>query len=253
MSYQARNLPAERHCFFGRKGGVSEGKYASLNVRKMCDDVGTRVDENRKIAVEAVGGKFENLMILGQQSDINVCFTEEASIGKIDADGVVTKTPEMVLCLYTADCTPVLLADYAHGVIAAAHAGWRGAIRGVLENTLDLMIEKGAVLEHIAAALGPCIQQPSFEVGAEVREECAAVSAVYARFFDRGKDSRHFQFDLEGLVRFRLEQYGVRNITVSGIDTYQDEENYFSYRRNCHQGLAENPKDFPCQASMIRL
>ena len=253
MSYRARNLPAKQHCFFGRKGGVSVGKYASLNVRKMCDDIGTRVDENRKIAVEAVGGKFENLMVLSQQSGTNVCFTEEASVGKIAADGVVTKTSEMVLCLFTADCVPVLLADYEHGVIAAAHAGWRGAVRGVLKNTLDLMIEKGAVLENIVAALGPCIQQPSFEVGIEVKEECTAVSPLYEHLFAAGKDDGHFQFDLEGLVRFRLEQYGLKNITVSGIDTYKDEENYFSYRRNCHQGLAENPKDFPCQASMIRL
>lgn len=253
MGYQAKNLPAERHCFFGRKGGVSEGKYASLNVRKMCGDIGAKVDENRKIAVEAIGGKIENLMVLSQQSGTNVCFAEEASVGKIAADGVVTKTPEMVLCLFTADCTPVLLADYGNGVIAAAHAGWRGAVRGVLENTLDLMIEKGADPKHIAAALGPCIQQPSFEVGIEVKEECTAVSPLYERFFVQGKDNRHFQFDLEGLVKFRLEQYGVKNITVSGIDTYKDAENYFSYRRNCHQGLAENPKDFPCQASMIRL
>ena len=253
MSYRAANLPAERHCFFGREGGVSEGKYASLNVRKMCGDIAARVDENRKIAVETVGGKIENLMVLAQQSGKDVYFAEEASIGKIAADGVVTKTPGMALALFTADCTPVLLADYEHGVIAAAHAGWRGAVRGVLENTLDLMLKKGAVPECIAAALGPCIQQSSFEVGAEVKEECAAVNAQYVRFFAPGKDDVHFQFDLEGLVKFRLEQYSIKNITVSGIDTYREEKHYFSYRRNCHQGLAENPKDFPCQASIIRL
>ena len=108
MSYRAANLPVERHCFFGREGGVSEGKYASLNVRKMCGDIAARVDENRKIAVETVGGKIENLMVLAQQSGTDVYFAEEASIGKIAADGVVTKTPGMALALFTADCNQIV-------------------------------------------------------------------------------------------------------------------------------------------------
>ena len=253
MGYKACNLRAETHHFFGRKGGVSEGKYESLNVRKMCEDNPSHVDENRKIVVETLGGKLENLMVLAQQSGTSVYFAEKPSIGKIAADGVVSKTPGMILALFTADCVPVLLADYEHGIIAAAHAGWRGAVRGVLENTLSLMLEHGAKLENIAAALGPCIQQSSFEVGQDVFDECSGLNKDYERFFMQGKDALHYWFDLEGLVRFRLEKFGVKNISASGIDTYQDEENYFSYRRNCHQGLAENPKDFPCQASVIRL
>lgn len=201
MSYQARNLPAERHCFFGRKGGVSEGKYASLNVRKMCDDVGTRVEKTEKSLLMAEGGRIENLRIVSSAIRYNCLFCRRSfNRENRGGRGGDENTGNGALSIYGG-----LYAGFAgglcSGVIAAAHAGWRGAIRGVLENTLDLMIEKGAVLEHIAAALGPCIQQPSFEVGAEVREECAAVNAAYARFFDRGRDSRHFQFDLEGLVR----------------------------------------------------
>lgn len=159
----------------------------------------------------------------------------------------------MVLGIGTADCLPVLLADYEHGVIGAAHAGWRGAVRGVVENTLKLMLAQGAVLEEISAALGPCIQQPSFEVGADVRDECTAVLPAYAAFFAPGKDAGHFQFDLEGLVRRRLEQFGVRNVTASGIDTYADEENYFSFRRDTHKGLTGSGSDFGGHVSLITL
>lgn len=253
MSYKANNLPLNKHHFFGRKGGVSEGKYASLNVLGVSQDIRARVDQNRQTAVESIGGKIENLMLLSQQSGTNVYFAEEASVAKIPADGIVTKTPEMILGLFTADCLPVLLGDYEHGVIGVAHAGWRGAVRGVVENTLDLMIEKGAQKETICAALGPCIQQYSFEVGAEVRDECTAINAAYARFFAIGKDLTHFQFDLEGLARYRLEQFGIKNISASGLDTYVDEENYFSFRRDTHRGLVQVERDFACHMSLIKL
>lgn len=253
MSYKANNLPSDKHVFLGRKGGISEGKYASLNIRKQSYDDAAKVEANRQIAVSILGGKIEDLMFLGQQSGTEVYFAEAATRGKILADGVVTKTPGMILGLFTADCVPVLMADYQNGVIGAAHAGWRGAVRGVIENTLNLMVEKGAEANKIMVALGPCIQQKSFEVGKEVRDECMGVKTEYSCFFAEGKDNQHFWFDLEGLVRCRVKEFGVKNITASGIDTYSDEENYYSFRRNCHQGLVDDPQDFPCHFSLIKL
>lgn len=253
MSYQAKNLPAEKHIFLGREGGVSTGKYESLNVLRDSQDDEANVIKNRTIAVQSLGGKLKDLMLLNQQSATDVCFVESPSQEKVLADGMVTKTPGIILGLYTADCTPVLFADYESQVIGAAHAGWRGAVRGVLENTLRLMIEKGAKLENIAAALGPCMQQASFEVGAEVREECRKLNPEYVQFFAPGKDNSHYQFDLEGLIVYRLQKFGVKNISASRLDTYAREEEYFSFRRNTHRGLIQAERDFPCHISLIKL
>lgn len=253
MSYQAGNLPKNKHIFLGRKGGVSEGKYASLNVQIRNLDKPEAIAENRKIAVGYLDMNPQQLVMLQQQSAIDAVFVDRASQGVIAADGMVCTNPELVLGIGTADCLPVLMADYKHGVIGAAHAGWRGAVRGVVENTLNLMLEHGAKRDDIAAALGPCIQQMSFEVGAEVRNECIGSNSAYVAFFKPGKDPEHFQFDLEGLVKYRLKEFGIKNITASGIDTYSDEENYFSFRRDTHRGLIKAEKDFAGQVSLIKL
>lgn len=253
MSYYGQNLPKDKHIFLGRKGGVSQGKYASLNISCICNDDKKSIDINRQKAAEMLGGNIDDLLFLRQMASTNVIFVSEPSIEKVTADGMVTKNKGIILGIKTADCLPVLIADYKHGVIGAAHAGWRGAIRGVVENTLNLMVEKGAELDNIAVALGPCIQQKSFEVGEDVYQECVLLNSEYGAFFEYGRDEKHFQFDLEGLVKYRLQQYGIVNISVSGIDTYADEENYFSFRRNTHRGLVAKEKDFPCHVSLIKL
>lgn len=253
MSYKAENLPQDKHIFLGRQGGVSSGKYASLNIRARSLDRPENIAQNRKIAAQKLGLEPKQVMILCQSASTDVVEVDTASQDQIKADGMVCTTPGIALSIGTADCLPILLADYKHGVIGAAHAGWRGAVRGVIENTVRLMLQKGAVLNDIAAALGPCIQQKSFEVGAEVRAECVSISADYAHFFASGKDPEHFWFDLEGLSRHRLEQLGITNITASGIDTYTDEENYFSFRRDTHQGNVTAPRDFGGHISLIKL
>ena len=253
MSYWAKNLPQNKHIFLGRKGGVSLGKYASLNISCICQDDKQNIFSNRQKSAEMLGGSINDLLFLRQMASTNVAFVSEPSQEKITADGVVTKTKGIILGIKTADCLPVLMADYKNGVIGAAHAGWRGAIRGVVENTLNLMLEQGADLNNMQVALGPCIQQSSFEVGEEVKKECVNLCDDYGAFFIQGCDEQHYQFDLEGLVKYRLQQFGVSSISVSGIDTYVDEENYFSFRRNTHRGLIKEEKDFPCQVSMITL
>ena len=219
MSYQGNNIPKNKHIFLGREGGVSQGKYASLNISCVCQDNKQNIYNNRKIAAQSLGGNIDDLLFLRQMASTNVVFISEPSQEKISADGVVTKTKGIILGIKTADCLPVLLADYKNGVIGAAHAGWRGAIRGVVENTLALMIENGAELSEIAVALGPCIQQKSFEVGIEVRDECVTLCSDYDSFFVSGKDIQHFQFDLEGLVKYRLQHLGIENISVSLYNT----------------------------------
>ncbi|MBQ8436395.1 MAG: peptidoglycan editing factor PgeF [Alphaproteobacteria bacterium] len=253
MSYYGENLPKDKHVFLGRKGGISKDKYASLNISCICQDDKQNIDINRQIAAEKLGGNIDDLLFLRQMASTDVAFISEPSQEKVTADGAVTKAKGIILGIKTADCLPVLMADYQNGVIGAAHAGWRGAIRGVVENTLKLMIEKGAKIENIAVALGPCIQQKSFEVGMDVWDECVNLNAEYNRFFVEGKDKQHFQFDLEGLVKYRLQKFGVNNVSASGVDTYSDEENYFSFRRNTHQRLVCAAKDFPCHVSLIRL
>ena len=146
MTYFAANLPRDKHCFFGAEGGVSNGIYKGLNVNTRSDDNQEDVARNLEIAANRLGVHSENLHLLIQGVSSRVEFVEQASHRQMEADGVVTNKEGVVLCIRTADCAPVLLADYENGVIGAAHAGWRGAFGGVIENTLDLMIAKGAVL-----------------------------------------------------------------------------------------------------------
>ena len=149
--------------------------------------------------------------------------------------------------------SPVLFADYAHGVIGAAHGGWRGAFKGVIENTLNLMLQHGAQVDSIAAAIGPCIQQPSFEMGAEVRTQFMIQSADNAAYFIPSPRAEHYLFDLSGYIRDKLLHLGVNNVINSGIDTYTDATNWYSYRRDTHQGLITHPHDFPVELSTIIL
>ena len=163
-----------------------------------------------------------------------------------------TDRPGIILGITTADCMPVLLADEKHGVIGAAHAGWRGALAGVIENTVKVMLEKGAAVEDIAAAAGPCLQKESFEVQNDMRN----------LFLDRDKDNERFftpcagerwLCDLEAFVRHRFDLIGIKNISFSGIDTYTNPELYFSYRRCRHLGQIAVKDDFPIELSTIRL
>ena len=179
-------------------------------------------------------------------------YVDRPSRYEIEADGVVTDRPGIILGITTADCMPVLLADEKHGVIGAAHAGWRGALAGVIENTVKVMLEKGAAVEDIAAAAGPCLQKESFEVQNDMRN----------LFLDRDKDNERFftpcagerwLCDLEAFVRHRLDLIGIKNVSFSGIDTYTNPELYFSYRRCRHLGQIAVKDDFPIELSTIRL
>lgn len=253
MSYLADNLPADKHCFFGAEGGVSQGLYASLNVNRKSADAPENIRQNLEIIARHYGLGFENLMLLNQGVTSHAEYIEKPSQGQITADGVVTGSKDTILCIATADCAPVLFRDDKAGLIGAAHAGWRGAVRGILENTVKIMLDKGASVENITAAVGPCMQQPSFEIGLDMYDEFILASPDNRKYFAAGKDNEHFLFDMEGFIIDKLHRLGLKNISASHIDTYAATGKFFSFRRNTHLGLISRPGDFPVHLSTIIL
>lgn len=252
MTYWAQNLLRAKHCFFGSQGGCSTGFYRGLNVNTKSDDNVECVAANLDKAAGYFGLKSNSLHLLNQGVSDVVQYVDVPTRDVMQADGVVTDKTDIVLCIRTADCAPVLLADYKQGVIGAAHAGWRGAWSGIIENTIDLMLERGAKLENICAAVGPCIAQKSYEVDDNFYRQFVEKDKNYARFFIAGQKN-HFQFDLEDFCRSRLELKEIKNISVSGKDTYALTNEYYSFRRFTHQKLIQKPKCFPTEISCIVL
>lgn len=227
-----------RHGFFTREGGVSEGLFGSLNVGFGSGDEEARVAENRARAAAVLDLEAERLTTAYQIHSAHVEVVEDA-IAYADApraDGYVTATPGIALGILTADCAPVLFADADAGVIGAAHAGWRGALGGVLEATVRAMEAKGAVRARIHTAVGPCIGRDSYEVGPEFPGPFIEDDAETRSFFHPAPRSGHFLFDLEGYVAHRLGGLGLAAVATSGLDTCRLEDRFFSYRRATLRG-----------------
>jgi YfiH family protein len=224
---------AVSHGFFTRRGGVSTGPYESLNCSLSGGDARDSVLENRARAARALGADAAALTGLIQVHGAEVVqVTEPWGVGKGPrADAMVTDTRGIALGIITADCAPVLLADPQAGVIGAAHAGWRGAVAGVIEATVSAMCSLGATPAGIGGAIGPCIAQASYEVGADLRDAVLARSPSAVRFFTEGRREQHWQFDLAGYCAARLAAAGVGDVRVLGIDTLADEARFFSHRR----------------------
>jgi hypothetical protein len=230
----AQSLSTTRHGFFGREGGVSTGIYASLNAGTGSNDDPQAVAENRR----RVAGAFGADALIGVHqvhSPDAVLVAAPWPGGRPNADALVTTTPGLVLSVLTADCAPVLLADAEAGVIAAAHAGWKGAIGGVLEATVALMREHGA--RDIKAAIGPTIHQASYEVGPEFEAKFIAADPDNARFFTPGASGKA-HFDLPAFCAARLAALGVEAETLPH-DTYPAPERWHSARRAGHRGEAD--------------
>jgi len=227
-----------RHLFFTRQGGVSGGIYASLNCGPGSDDHRDAVLDNRARAMAVLDQEPDQLVTVHQHHSPKAVHVYGVwDVGEAPkADAMVTTEPGIVLGILTADCAPVLLCDADAGVIGAAHAGWKGALGGVIESTVGMMLDAGAQVDRIAAAVGPCIQQPSYEVGAEFRTSFMEAGSGNERFFAAGAAPGKYQFDLSGYVRYRLSECGVGSIEVSAVDTYGDEDRFFSYRRATHRG-----------------
>jgi purine-nucleoside/S-methyl-5'-thioadenosine phosphorylase / adenosine deaminase len=221
------------HGFFTRQGGVSGGPYASLNCSLSGGDDRDAVLQNRARAATAIGvepGRLVGLMQVHSADVVEVTAPWSPGNGP-RADAMVTRRPDIGLGIITADCVPILLADNSAGVAGAAHAGWRGAVAGVIEATVNAMLQAGAQPATIAAAIGPCIAQDSYEVRADLRDAVLARDRDDARFFAQGRQEERWQFDLAGYCAARLARAGIPSITVLGIDTAADEARFFSYRR----------------------
>ncbi len=227
------------HGFFTRRGGVSAGAFGTLNCSLNGRDDLALVAENRARAARAVGVAPDALFGLHQVHGAAVAVLAEdgwPEDARPQADGIVTRRRGVALGIVTADCGPVLFADAEAGVIGACHAGWRGAMLGVMEATLDAMCALGARPGRVAAVLGPCIHQPSYEVGADLRDQVLARAAADARFFTTGAQAGKWQFDLPGYCLARLGALGLGAVASLGADTYADAGRFFSYRRATHDG-----------------
>ncbi|MEN6542988.1 peptidoglycan editing factor PgeF [Parvibaculum sp.] len=240
-----------RHGFFTREGGVSEGIHASLNCGYGSDDDKQAVRENRARVARALDAEPNHLVTVHQIHSPNVVHATEAwEHGHApQADAMVTDLPSVTLGILTADCAPVLFADSKARIVGAAHAGWKGAFTGVLDATVEAMIELGATREDIVAIIGPCISRDAYEVGPEFHARFIEAKASDDRFFTPSSRGGHFMFDLPSYAAARLEAAGVGAVASLGLCTYADERRFFSYRRTTHRG----EPDYGRQISAIRL
>jgi YfiH family protein len=244
---RAQSLAAVPHGFLGRRGGVSSGEVAGLNVGYGSKDDRDAIKENRVRAVAAL--KPGNALVtVHQVHSPDVAYAERAwsQDERPHADAIVTDRPGLLLGILTADCAPVLLADVHAGVIGAAHAGWRGALAGVTDSVIAAMEQLGARRERIAAAVGPCIAQPSYEVDIQFRERFLEADEANDRFFS-GEAKPHF--DLAGYVVERLQRAEIGNVEAVQLDTYAEPDRFFSFRRSTHL----RQSDYGRQLSAIAL
>ncbi len=232
----APTLDDVAHGFFGRRGGVSDGDLASLNCGLGSGDDPALIAENRRRVADAVlpGAALTGLyQVHGNRCVIVDSETDLAA--RPEADALATRTPGILLGILTADCVPVLFADREVGVVGAAHAGWKGAIAGVTDATLDAMESLGARRANIAVAIGPCIARASYEVDEAFVARFVSDDPANEHFFAAGKPG-HAMFDIAAYVAARLAAAGVTRIAIGGQDTYAQAQDYFSYRRACHKG-----------------
>lgn len=237
------------HGFFTRRGGVSEGLHASLNMGRGSSDLAANVALNRAAALDALGGS--RLLTPYQVHGADVWTVDAASDPDAPprADAVVSRTEGLMIGVLTADCCPVLFADPGAGVIGAAHAGWRGLAAGVLEATLVAMESLGAARDRIVAVAGPSIAHESYEVGEDMRAECLAHKPGLEGHFVPSDREGHYRFDLVGSVRHCLACAGIRASGAIGRDCYAEETMFFSYRRATHR----REPDYGRQLSAILL
>jgi polyphenol oxidase len=227
-----------RHAFFTRRGGVSGGLYTSLNCGFGSGDAAESVARNRGIAMGQLGLAADRLVTCHQIHSTTVVIVERTWPREAapQADGMVTRVPEIALGVLTADCAPILFQDPVANVIGAAHGGWRGALGGVVEATIEQMEAIGAARDRIRAAIGPCIARSSYEVGREFPQRFLSQDTASKSYFAPAMRTGHFMFDLPAYIEHRLAQAGIGTVQKAHYDTVAEEERFFSYRRSCLRG-----------------
>jgi len=232
---RARALDGVPHGFLGRRGGVSTGIHAGLNVGTGSTDDPATIAENRRRATDAVlpGARLATVYQVHSADAVAVIEPFEERL-RPHADALVTDRPGLAIGILTADCAPVLFADREAGVVGAAHAGWKGALGGVTDSTIALMESLGARRDRIAAAIGPCIARASYEVDDGFLRRFAEADPANERFFAGGRAGHH-QFDLEAYVAHRLAAAGLTRIEALGEDTYAQPDRFYSFRRATHR------------------
>lgn len=236
-----QGLPGIRHGFFTRLGGTSPGIYSDLNCGFGSSDERATVAANRTRVARHLNPAADKVVTIYQVHSGHAITLKSApdpdNLPK--ADAIITTTPGLVIGILTADCTPVLLADPKAGVVAAAHAGWRGAVGGILKSTIAQMEAAGATRSSIVAAIGPCIHPKNYEVGLDFQNQLLAVDTEYARFFEKHQPSAKPHFDLPGFVAEQLSGLEVANSSTSTRCTYENESMFYSYRRSQHRKEAD--------------
>ena len=232
------SIPRITHGFFTRQGGVSTGVYNSLNCGYGSNDQFERVEANRRRIIEKLGIQGGSLITCNQIHSAKVVnvvkpWSHERSP---KADGLVTNLPGLMLGILTADCAPVLFTDDLAGIIGAAHAGWKGALNGILESTVDEMVKLGSSRSNIQAAIGPCIGLKSYEVGPEFKELFIGEKRANEQFFRNSTKIGYYKFDLKSYIRCRLLNTSISNVYETKYDTYSEKELFFSYRRSVLEG-----------------
>lgn len=239
LTHDSLNAPHLRHAFFTRRGGVSSGVYASLNGGTGSNDDPQTVQKNRALMADALGVSEQRLLVPYQVHSPDVLIAHDIWQERPRVDGLVTNVPGLAIGVTGADCGMLLFADPQSRVIGACHAGWKGALTGVLENTLAKMEELGAKRSAISAVLGPTIGAKSYEVGPEFVARFMQDEEEAQRFFSKSPRDGHAMFDLPGFIAMRLQRAGVMQFHDLGLDTYADEERFFSYRRTTHRKEAD--------------
>ena len=246
---RAAALDGVPHGFLGRRGGVSDGIFTSLNVGLGSTDGSDAVEENRRRAANAVlPGAALATVYQVHGAEVATVMEPFVPDARPRCDAMVTDRPDILLGILTADCAPVLFADRVAGVVGAAHAGWKGALAGVTDSTIAAMEALGAERSRISAAIGPCIARASYEVDEAFLRRFAEADPANERFFAPGRAGHH-QFDLEAYVAHRLADAGVTRVEALGRDTYADDTHFFSYRRTTHR----SEPDYGRQISLIGL
>lgn len=237
--FTSNNLSGLTHGFLTRRGGVSSGLLGSLNLGLTKGDSVSNVKENRKRALERLGAESASLTICHQIHSNRVVVVDRPWKFGVEsapkADALVTTRPNIILGVLSADCVPILLADQISGVVGAAHAGWRGLQKGVIQEVVQVMCQQGANLNQIKAAIGPCVHKDCYEVGAEVRSAFVEDGLEADRYFSTLPKKQKYLCDLPGLAKYFLQQAGVTNVESVNQNTYNQEERFFSYRRATHR------------------